>query len=538
MNGAQSALQQLFTKPLFTKPPRHGRYGDFCSRRNIMAISLLNNLSSLASQSRLSATGAQLSATIQRLSSGLRINSSGDDAAGLAIANKYRSDVAVISQGVRNANDGLSTLQVVDGGLNTISNLLDRAATLSSQSASDTFSGNRDTLQGEFSKVLSEITREAQNIGLVTNGTNNKALTTIIGGGSDTFAATNSNNGVQIDLSGASNRVDATSLGLNSLNIGATSGTVTAASGINFGTAGAAITAAETLTFQQVGATGTLSSFTVALTAGQTANSVLSQLQADASLKTAGITASTDASGNLQFSSANFFTATSSVAAGATSTGVGTTTIITTAANNTTVTGAAATAADTERLDFTIGASGSITQISFATSTVAATSATNIVAAVNGNATLRDAGIFAINTTGATVKIVSTKNTYALSAENADGAVANNGTTAVGAFTVTAGTGTGGAAGAKSALDTIRTAITNLGIVQGVVGAGQNRLLQAIDLASSQVTNFQAAESRVRDADVSAEASNLSRLSVLQQAGVAALAQANQSAQAVLSLLR
>src|SRR5438105_8751916 len=141
-------------------------------------LSTVHNLSSLSSQSRLSRTQQSLDKTLGRLRSGLRINSSGDDAAGLAIANKYRSDISVLSQGIRNANDGLSTLQIVDGGLNTISNLLDRAATLASQSASDTFSGNRDTLQGEFGKVLSEITREAQNIGLVGGGANNKALTT------------------------------------------------------------------------------------------------------------------------------------------------------------------------------------------------------------------------------------------------------------------------------------------------------------------------------------------------------------------------
>ena len=74
--------------------------------------------------------------------------------------------------------------------------------------------------------------------------------------------------------------------------------------------------------------------------------------------------------------------------------------------------------------------------------------------------------------------------------------------------------------------------------MQGTVGAGQNNLQQAVDLATSQITNFQAAESRVRDADVAAEASNMARLNVLQQAGVAALAQANQSSQSVLSLLR
>jgi len=183
-----------------------------------MSVSLVNNLSALASQTRLNATSAKLNNTIQRLSSGLRINSSGDDAAGLSIANKYRSDVGILTQGVRNANDGISTLQIVDGGLNTISTLLDRAFTLSTQSASDTFTGSRDILQQEFNNILTEITRQAQNIGLVNGGSNNRALTTVIGGGSDTFATSNGNNGVQTDLSGSTNRVDSTSLGLGSLN--------------------------------------------------------------------------------------------------------------------------------------------------------------------------------------------------------------------------------------------------------------------------------------------------------------------------------
>jgi flagellin len=502
-----------------------------------MSFSLISNLGSLESQSKLNVTGAKLNQAIQRLSSGLRINMSGDDAAGLSIANKYRSDIGVISQGVRNANDGLSTLQTVDGGLNNISLLLDRASVLSAQSASDTFSGNRDTLNAELGKVTAEITRQAQAIGLVTGGVNNKQLTTVIGGGSDTFAANNSNNGIQIDLSGSGNRVDATGLGIGSINIGALTGKAVAASGINFGLAGAAITGAETLTFQSVGSTGTLTTSTVALTAGQTANSALAQLQADAGLKTAGISASTDASGNLQFSSSSFFSVSSSVAAGATSTGIGVTSIVSSAANSTTLTGLAATAGAAQNLDFTIGSSGTINQVSFTTGTTAALSAAAIATAVNASSTLRDSGIFAIYDAAATtVKVVSTKNTFALNAENT--VVAANLGVAAGPSTITAGTGSGGAAGAKAALDAIKAAVVALGSVQGTVGAGENRLQQAVDLASTQITNFQAAESRIRDADVAQEASSMSRLTVLQQAGVAALAQANQSSQAVLSLLR
>ncbi len=187
-------------------------------------FSLVNNISSASAQSKLSGTSGKLNQTLQRLSSGLRINKSGDDAAGLAIANAFRSDISVLSQGVRNANDGLTGLQIVDGGLNTISGLLDRAASLAAQSASGTFSGNRDTLQSELSKVTSEITRQAKNIGLASTGGDearfNKALSVFIGGGVDASGSTNT---VSINLSGANNQVDATGLGLANLNIGATS---------------------------------------------------------------------------------------------------------------------------------------------------------------------------------------------------------------------------------------------------------------------------------------------------------------------------
>lgn len=279
-------------------------------------FSLVNNTSASAAQARLSITNNSLNQTIQRLSSGLRINKSGDDAAGLAVANAFRSDVSVLNQGIRNANDGISTLQIVDGGLNTISNLLDRASTLASQSASGTFTGDRATLQSELTSVLSEIDRQAQNIGLATAAVGApearfvKVIDTYVGGGA---SAASAGNVVSVDLS--TSVADSTGLAINAVNI------------------------------------------------------------------------STEA-------------------------------------------------------------------------------------------------------------------------------------------------------GAQTAIGTIRAAVGTLGSIQGVVGAGQNNLTQAIDLASTQITNYSAAESAIRDADIAAEASNLARLNTLQQAGVAALAQANQSGQAVLSLLR
>jgi flagellin len=153
------------------------------------------------------------SRTITRLTSGFRINSSGDDAAGLAVANKFRSDVAELQQGVRNANDGTSILQIIDGGLNNISNILDRLKTLATESASGTFSGNRTTLNNEFTTLLGEINRQSANIGLssgATGGRFNASIDVYIGGGDVQADAK-----VTINLSGATNKVDPTGLGIN-----------------------------------------------------------------------------------------------------------------------------------------------------------------------------------------------------------------------------------------------------------------------------------------------------------------------------------
>src|SRR5713101_9820774 len=115
-----------------------------------MSFAINTNIASLQAQEYLRVNSDFQAKTINRVTSGLRIISSGDDAAGLAIANTYRSDEAVLTQGVRNANDGLSQLQIADGGINNISQLLDRARTLATQSSSGAFTGDRSVLNSEF----------------------------------------------------------------------------------------------------------------------------------------------------------------------------------------------------------------------------------------------------------------------------------------------------------------------------------------------------------------------------------------------------
>lgn len=168
-------------------------------------VSLQTNITALVAETNLSVNQDAASQAITRLTSGFRINSSGDDAAGLSVANKYRSDTAEVSQGVQNANDAISQLQIVDGGLNNIAHILDRMKTLATESVTDTFTGDRNILDGEYQTLLGELDRQAGNIGLDTGGNLANTLSVYIGGGA--------NPTVTVDLSAAI--VDSTGLGVN-----------------------------------------------------------------------------------------------------------------------------------------------------------------------------------------------------------------------------------------------------------------------------------------------------------------------------------
>jgi flagellin len=167
-----------------------------------MPFSIVNNVAAANATANLASTNIGLNKALNRLSSGLRINTSGDDAAGLAVANSYRSNIAVLNQGIRNAGDGLSTLQIEDGALNNISNLIDRLSTLATQSASTSSTVDRSVLNAEFQDVLGEINREATVAGL---------------GAAQGFSVFVSNNSTSGTIGGTISRADATGLGINAL---------------------------------------------------------------------------------------------------------------------------------------------------------------------------------------------------------------------------------------------------------------------------------------------------------------------------------
>ncbi|MCP4217966.1 MAG: flagellin FliC [bacterium] len=124
------------------------------------SFSVLNNFSSLQAQKDLYFTNIGLNKTLGKLSSGKRIVEAGDDAAGLAIASSLKADAMALDQAVRNANDGIAIIQIADGALNKISDLLMRAVTLAEQAASDTVgTDEKATLDVEYREILNELDR-------------------------------------------------------------------------------------------------------------------------------------------------------------------------------------------------------------------------------------------------------------------------------------------------------------------------------------------------------------------------------------------
>lgn len=127
------------------------------------SFSILNNISAIYAQNQLRVTNGSLSQTINRLSSGRRINSGADDAAGLMIADTLRANIRALEQAVRNANDCISVGQIADGALQEITNLLTRSITLAEEAATETVDATgRQCLNDEFSEIEAEIARIAQ----------------------------------------------------------------------------------------------------------------------------------------------------------------------------------------------------------------------------------------------------------------------------------------------------------------------------------------------------------------------------------------
>lgn len=511
-----------------------------------MPISIQTNVASLIAQNNIRINNNFENDTINQLSSGYRINSSADDAAGLAVANEYSAQVAQLTQGVLNANNAIGQLQIVDGGLNNVSQIIDRMQTLATESASSTFVGNRTTLNNEYQGLLAEIDRQAANVNLNTGGSYNTTLVTYTGGGANA-----ADSQVSIDLSGANNAVDAAGLGIAGTSIqggGSELALGNVPNSVNLGNSATTFLAGGTQDFSfHIGTSGGNQDVTITVTggvSGLTGSGVVNALNTQ--LATFGITGSIAADGTLQFSGSTPFTV---------SVGTGTAGNPVADANDTAVntgdfnldssTGPGGPFAGFTTNGGTSASETVVFQNAAGTQTVTLdnTNAADVDTALGTlNAQLNGIGIFAVTAADGTDISFQSANSFSVN-ETSYTAGGGGGTGnlfgGVGAVAVTspaaAAANTGGAI---AALALLNTAIANLGLTQGNVGAGINRLNYAVNLAQSQITNFSAAESGIRDADVAEEAANLTKAQVLQQASLAALSQANAAPQYVLTLLQ
>jgi len=523
--------------------PRPERLGMYRHEDISPMISLQTNITSLIAQQNLNTNQSFEGSTIQQLTSGYRINSSGDDAAGLAVANQYRSDIAELTQGVLNANNGVSNLQIIDGGLGNISQMLDRMKTLATESASGTFTGSRSTLNTEYQSLITEITRQASNINLNSGGVYNTNLNVYIGGGRTSNQSGSSQ--INVDLSGAASAVDAGSLGLSSTSVlgggtDFTGNTVANLSNPNVvfnQTAGVGNTQ---FVINYADASGTVQTKTVTVNAsagGESGTQFVSDLNsALTGAGISGIAAQIGTNGKLQFTgggllqvqatTTNLSNSSDPVTSG---------TSLLNGGNYQTAPGAftAFTGNETQTLTLTAGGTNYAVNLTAAAAPDIATTVTSI------NTQLANSGIYAVQTDATHIALEGAGAfTVSTGAHAGTGAGSLFQATA-GAVAVTAPSTSATSTGnALNAITAITSAVQALGLVQGKVGAGENQLNYAINLAQSQITSFTGAQSAIRDANVAAEAANLSKAQVLQQASVAALVQANAMPQAVLALLK
>ncbi len=624
-----------------------------------MALSILNNIASLAAQNQLSITGSGLQKTLFRLSSGSRINTGADDAAGLAIADGLHANITALTQSSRNANDGVGKLQVADGALAQVTTLLNRAVTLATEAATGTVSqSQRGALDAEFTAIKAEIDRIGNNTTFngtavfqsatrpnvnesdtpsavsLTNGTPlTGSQTTTLTSGSATFTFTSSASGASnpnatVSSGGGPYTLTTTLTSSKTLSIvhGGVTSTIATGAGttntvgdlitaINGGAVAAGLTAgggavtglkATLLANGQVQIVDTAGNGNLAVTggdiltgaaatqshvAGSTVQDLVNAINADTTvgakaILSGGILKITDplARGNLAVTTTDTvlgaavsgaptalthptiqgtstdpntlvgntgsLTSATTLAANAvvsfkaggqtftfTANGGGTSTIgdLLAAINN---------PADAAGLQAYIGATGTTNagklvvvdpgnhgDLAVNSTTTATTFGTLSNPVANGTATT---DIFLSDSTsvGASTISVSVPGLASASLDHGASLVSISGDSLTGADDATAITN------AKKALTDVNQAVANIAAIRGDLGAGINRLQSAVNVINNQSQNLSAAEDGIRAADIAQEVANLTKFSILNQTGISALAQANQTQQQVLALLR
>ncbi len=473
-----------------------------------MAQVINSNIASMNAQRNLNANGSALATSLQRLSSGLRINSAKDDAAGLAISERFTSQIRGLNQAVRNANDGISLAQTAEGALGTVSDNLQRIRELAVQSANGTNSStDRAALQQEVGQLKSEIDR-------VATATDFNGVKLLDG----TF------NNQQFQVGSSANQT---------ISMSSITSAKTGDMGMSYlaSSTGGAVSAAA-LVAGDVAINGvSVGVSTAGSAAGQTADSAWAKAVAINAASGTNVTAVANAT------SVTGAAMTPAATAGAiTINGINTTSVSTLG-----VTGSADRASVISAINAISAATGVIATDSGADGTgvsLAAADGRNVTVALGGTLTAASSGLTAA-TTRSTITVTSTSSS-GITMGGAAAAKAGSIATAAASLTGTAVSSLdiSTVAGANAAITSIDAALSSVNSSRASLGAYQNRFTSAISNLQSTAENMTAARSRIQDTDFAAETSSLTRAQILQQAGTAMLAQANALPQNVLTLLR
>ncbi len=487
-----------------------------------MASVINTNIASLNSQRNLTASQGSLSTSLQRLSSGLRINSAKDDAAGLAISDRMNAQIRGMNQATRNANDGVSLAQTAEGALQSSGDILQRIRELAVQSSNATNSASdRQALQTEVGELASELNRIAQttnfngkalldgSMGTATFQVGADANQTIQAVGANFLTSTYGNNRIEGNPAAVTDASTAAaagaavingSRGTATVNTTATSTAKSLAADINGQTANTGVTATartdaaltlddESYTIGVKGdnATAVNVSFTIGANADSADDYAAAINAFNAQTSKTGVTAQYDDVNNklkLTHSTGADIVLTNEKAGGA---GVNTVFSV----QNYTAAGALNGAAN-------------------------AMTATNDPSTVMGRVTLDSENSFSVNETTAT--------NFALGGSSSLKSVASLDVTTFD--------------NAQLAIKIADAALTAVNGQRAAFGALQSRFSSTISNLSTTTENLSASRSRIVDTDFAAETASLTRSQILQQAGTAMLAQANSLPNGVLSLLR
>jgi len=476
-------------------------------------LSINSNISSLTAQENLNSSGSALSQAITRLSSGKRINSAADDAAGLAISTTLQTAINGLNQGVSNANDGTSMVQTASTGLSQITSSLQTIRSLANQAAGGSLSAsNQAALQQEVAQQVAEVNRIASQT--TYNGVN---LLNGSAGVINVQVGANVGQTISLDLSQG---VSAASLGAGVPQAGNTLGTIT---GLDLNANGTANSSGGAGAITQI---NVLSNGTGGFTYTDQNNQALSTAATSALF-------STSSSGGVQ-----------SLALNGSATGLAIGSQVTAINKDFTTGGGSAATAGTVL--------GKISDLNInpTTGSTAAAGTPNAITSItvesdgNGGVQYVDQNGNALTSAASSALFSSSSTGIALTAGASSGGLTSTVGTSLSSIntnnapTSVAQVNVSSTAGANLAMETIDNALATISNIQATLGAAQNRLTSISTSQQAESTDLSSAQSQITDADFAQETANLSKAQVLQQAGISVLSQANSMPQQVLKLLQ